>query len=292
MIKKYLLIFVTTFVGYTFINWFASLHFDLNINKNYVDFWVPAVICYVLTYFIFRPFLKKLNYKKKATDFLLWCLIPFTIWIPIAFSQGYFKDISYKVITVNKPKDLDKYPKERFFKITNFVVDTSKHFLIKERHTSGKYGSTLNLNRYFVIPMFDDTIQKNDNQISKVGYGVKFNKSLNNGLLFKDGQDEKVAAFRQKSKEDFSKYNFYKVDYFEKIKNTDDSKYLLEAESYNSSFDKTADNIVLMNRSGSIQDLYKRGEKMFLYSTLICLGLGLTTLYFVNRYQLKAQQPT
>lgn len=287
VIKKYLLIFVLTFAGYTFLNWFTSLHFDLTIHKNYVDFWIPAVICYILTYFIFRPLLKKLGYKKKATDFLLWCLIPFTIWIPIAFSQGYFKDISYNIVTIDKPKDLDKYPNERFFKIRNFVVDTAKHFLIKERHTSGKYGSTLNLNSYFVIPMFDDTTQKKNNQISKVGYGVKFHKSFNNGLLFNDGQEEKVAAFRQKSKKDFSKYDFYKVGYFEKIKNTDDAKYLLEAESYNSSFDKTAGNIVLMNRSGTIQDLYKKGKKMFLYSTLVCLSIGLITLYFVNRYQTK-----
>ncbi|HVZ96556.1 MAG TPA: hypothetical protein VG847_06760 [Chitinophagaceae bacterium] len=287
LIKKYVLVFILTFSGYTFLNWFASLHSGISVNKDYADLWIPAIICYLLAFIVFRPVLKKLGYNKKVTGLLLYALIPVSMWLPIALSQGYFRDISYTIIPIDQPKELDDYPNERFFKINHFVVDTSRCFLIRERHTSGKFGSALQLNSYFVVPVFNDTTERNNSRTSRIGYGVKFSASLANDLLYKSGQQKKVAAFWQRSKEDFSKYNFYQVDYFEKIENTDDAKYLLEAENNSPAFDKTAYNIILMNRSGTIQDLYAREQKTFLYSTLIFFGIALLTLYGVHRYQMR-----
>lgn len=289
LIKKYVLIFLLTFAGYSAVNWLIGMNVETGINEKYLNYWVPLFICYAISYFIFRPFLKRLNYKKKTADGLLWFILPLTIGFPIAFSQNYFKDISYKVITIDKPKDLDKYPNERFFTIKQFTVDPSGYYLLKEKHTSGKGGTTLNLNSYFLIPVFDDTVQKNNYQTTKIGYGVKFNTSLSNGIFIRDGQENKIAAFWQKSREDFANYNFYDAGFFERIKNTDDTHYFLEAASKNASFDKTTETIILIKRTGSIQDLFSRERKMFVCSTLVCLGVGLATLFFINRYQVQTR---
>jgi hypothetical protein len=288
IIKKYILIFFLTFVGYSAVNWLIATQVNTGINEEYLDFPIPFLICYAISYFIFRPLLKRLKYKKKTIE-LLWFLLPLTMWYPIAFSQPYFRNISYKVIAIDKPKDIDKYHNEKFFTIKQFTVDAPGYSLVKEKHTSGRGGTTLIVNSYFPVPVFDDTVQKNNYQTSKIGYGVKFSTSLNNSIFSTNGQENKMAAFWQKSREDFNNYNFHDAGYFERIKNTDDARYFLEAAGKNESFDKTTENIILINRGGAIQDLFSMEKKIFVFSTMICLCIGLATLSFVNRYQAKAR---
>lgn len=288
--KKYLIFFTIIFIGYTFLDIYVSLHFNLPINEKYLTFWIPFIMIWILAFFIFRPVLRRLKYKEKARTALLWYLIPFTTWIPVAASQGYFKDINYTIVEVEKPKDLFKFPNERFFKIKDFAVDTSKHFLIKERHTSGKYGTTLNLNNYFIIPMFDDSMEKENEDISRIGYGAKFSTSMSNSFLYKKEQPEKIRRFYITSREGYNNYDFYHVDYFEKLRNSDDAKYFLEAVDNNPSFNHSVTDLVLVKRSGSLKELYNKGRNMFVYSTLISLTLGLGCLFLVNRSQMKAQQ--
>lgn len=282
LLKKYLLGFILTFVGYTFLNWFFSTHFDLGINDNYTNFWIPAVISIVLTYVVFRPIVNSLGYSEKASDFLLWFILPFTIWTPIAFSQGYFKDISYKIIQINKPTDIFNHSNERFFQIRTFDVAPEDYFLIRERHSSGKNGTTLNISNYYIVPMYNDSLEKKRNPLTQIGYGVRFSTSMHNGFFDKEINDTLIKAFNIKSAKDFREYDFKNVGYFEKIENNDDAKYFKEAIENNNSFDKTQQNLVVVNRNGRIQDLYERGKNMFLYSTLICLGIGLTTLLLIN----------
>jgi len=284
LLKKYLLGFVLTFVGYTFLNWFFSTHFDLSINDNYTNFGIPAVICIVLTYVVFRPIVNFLRYSEKASDFLLWFILPFTIWTPIAFSQGYFKDISYKIVKINKPGDLFNHLNERFFKIRKFDVAPEDYFLIRERHSSGKNGTTLNVSNYYIVPMYNDSSEKNMTSLTQIGYGVRFSTSMHNGFFDKEINDTLIKEFNVKSAKDFREYDFENVSYFEKIENNDDAKYFKEAIENNNNFDKTQQNLVIVNRKGRIEDLYERGKNMFLHSTLICLGIGLTTLLLINLF--------
>jgi len=285
-----MLCFLLTFVGYSFINRYIALHVETGIDEAYLNLWIPLLVCYALSLFVFRPFMKQLNYKKEASAFLSGLLIPLSIGLPLAFSQEYVKDLGYKVITIDKPKNLDKYPSERFFKINHFVVDPSRYALIQEKYISGRNGSRLNLNSYFIIPVFDDTIQQNSYRASRVGYGIKFSRSLNNDIFVNDRQEEEVTAFRKRVKEDFHNYNFYNAGYFEKIKNTSDAKYFLEAESRSAVFEKEPGNIVLIGRTGTIQELHTKEKNKFLYTTLICLPIGLVSLFFIDRYQLKIKK--
>ena len=80
LLKKYLTVFVLTFVSYTLVNWFLSTHFDLRIKENYLNFWIPALVCAVLTYIFLRPLVNDLNYTEKGADFLLWFILPFSMW--------------------------------------------------------------------------------------------------------------------------------------------------------------------------------------------------------------------
>ena len=224
LIKKYLLVFVYAFVGYTFINWLISTRLNININEKYLDLWVPVALCIAVTYFIFRPIVKQLKYSEKSKDFLLWFIIPFTIWFPIVFSQKYFKDISYKIISINKPSELYNFPRERFFKIKSFSVISDDYFIMRERHASGKNGTTLNVLNYYIAPVYDDNSKNTTDKFSTIGYGVQFSTSMHNGFFDEKSQEPIIKNFNKKSTEDYNKYEFYKVDYFEKIKNSDNAE--------------------------------------------------------------------
>jgi hypothetical protein len=282
LLKKYLTVFVLTFISYTLVNWFLSTHFDTGINENYLDFWLPALVRAVLTYIYLRPLVKELNYTEKGTDFLLWFIIPFSIWTPIAFSQGYFKDISYGVVAIDKPSDVFKHSSERFFKIKVFAVEPDGYFIIREKHTSGKNGTTLNVSNYYIVPMYDDTIAKNSRTVTSIGYGVRFTTSMHNGFFSKKEQEPKIEDFNEKSAKEYDDYDFYNADYFEKILNTDDAIYFTEAADHNSSFDHSRKPTIFVGKSGTMADLYENGKNMFIYSTLISLGIGLLLMYLVD----------
>ena len=125
LIKTYILVFVLTFLGYTFLNWYLTIKTQLlEINEKYVNYWIPIGICYLLTFFIFNPLVKDAKLKEKATRVSLWLIIPFSIGIPLALSQIYFKDKSYSIISVDKPNDILNYKNERFFKINDWPIRT------------------------------------------------------------------------------------------------------------------------------------------------------------------------
>lgn len=282
LVKRYLTVFASTFISYTFFNWFVSTHLDTAINNNYLNLWIPALICGILTYIYLRPEVKRQNYTERGTDFLLWFIIPFTLWIPIAFSQDYFKDISYNVISIDKPSDVIKHPSERFFKIKTFTVKSDNYFIIREKHTSGKNGTTLNVSNYYIVPMYDDTNSYSFNSITSFGYGVRFTTSMHNGFFDNKEQQLKIEAFNEKSAKDFGEYDFQAADYFERVVNTDQATYFTEAANHNQYFDHNRKPTIFVSKSGTIDDLYKRGQNMFLYSTLISLSIGLISMFLVN----------
>lgn len=284
LLKKYLIVFILTFISYTFVNWFLSTHFELGINENYLDFWIPALVCAVLTYIYLRPLVKELNYTEKGADFLLWFILPFSMWTPIAFSQEYFKDISYGVVSIDKPSEVFEHPSERFFKIKNFTIAPDNYFIIREKHTSGRNGTTLNVSNFYIVPMYDDTIAMNSDTLTSIGYGVRFSTSMHNGFFDKKEQEPKIQEFNKTSAKEYEQYNFYHADYFEKISNTDDATYFTEAAERNRNFDHNRKPTILVSKNGTIADLYENGKNMFIYSTIISLGIGLTVLFLVNMF--------
>jgi rhomboid protease GluP len=284
LLKKYLFVFFTSFSGCIFINWLISTQVNLKIDEDYLDLWFPILVCCFVTYFILRPIVKKMHYKERAADFLLWFIIPFTIYIPIAFSQKWFKNISFKMILIDKPSDLYHFPNERFFKIKSFAVMPEDYFVVKERHSSGKNGTTLDVSNYYITPVYDDTSKEITEKFATVGYGVKFYTSMHNGFFDKKINESFIKDFNQKSSDDYKKYEFYKVDYFEKIENNNDAEYFSESIQQHNNFDKSANCLIIVNRSGTLKGLFDKGKEMFLYSTLICLSIGLFALFLVNLF--------
>lgn len=285
LIRKYVEIFVATIIFYSVLNWFFTTKTGvININEKYINFWIPLILGYFFSYFIFRPVLKKVKFKEKAFDFSIWILIPLSIGVSTGNSQKYFKDKSQSVIHVEKPSDILKYPDGKFFKISEFIVLPDKFFVLREHHTSGRTGNILNISNYYITPIIDDTFHSE--QLSNIGFGVKFSASTSNALLIKkSSQLSEIKAFNKQSQIDYNNYNFYEVDYFQKQENNDNAEYFEEALKYHPGFDKNKKPVIVTKQNGTITELYRKDLNLLIYSTSFCFGL--TIIFFILFYAFK-----
>lgn len=282
IIKTYLTLFVLFYVGYSLLNWILTTKTGLiRIDKSYSNFWVPFTIIYIPVFFILRPLVKKSGFKSKTQDGLLWALFPFTISIPTAFSQDYFKDSSYGIVHIKYPEDVLSLPRERFFTIEKFRVRNDRFTLFKERHVSGGRSKSLKVNNYYIAPMFGS----NTDTISQIAYGLRFSTSINHGLLFRDEQPEKIEAFNTKTSEEFSNYDLYKVIFFEKQMDSEDAEHFATAWKQNNLLDQNAEPVVLVGKNETLQQLLKRERDMTIYSVVICLTVAIGLLYIFEYFR-------
>jgi hypothetical protein len=284
LLKTYTYAFVLIFVGYTLINWFLTAKFRfLEINTVYIVVFVPLLVCLIFTYFVFRPLIYKLKFNQKAAEFSLWILLPFSIGISIAFSQSFFIDKSYSVIAIDKPSDIVKYPKERFYKIKKYLILPERYFIIREQYTLGKNGTTLVVPNYFTTAIYDDSTQTDS--LSKVAYGTLFSTSIHNGVFDKDLQTPIIKKFNIQSDIDYSNYNFYNVDLFERVFNSDDAVNFNESWMNNSSYDKRIKPIVITKMNRTLDELNQNNWNMFVYTTVISYFTSIIFLFLFNLFK-------
>lgn len=279
IIQRYLILFVLFYVGYSLLNrLFTGKAQLVTIDKDYTNFWGPFVLIYIPLFFYLRPLVKKSGFKVKAQDAWLWVLFPFSISVPTAISQPYFKDMGYRMVSVDYPEDVLAYPKEKFFTIRDFWVKNDGFNLYKERHVSGYRSKTLKVNNYYLAPMFG---KNNVNGVSKIGYGIKFSTSLNHGLLFRDNQPQKIQEFNKKTAEEFSNYDLYAITFFEKQMASEDATQFAYAWKQNDWLDSTAVPVVLVAKKETFKQMMKKERSTAVYAVIISLvvTLGLFSLF-------------
>lgn len=282
--KTYLALFFLFYAGYSFLNWLLITKTELvRIDREYAEFWAPFILIYIPVFFFLRPVLKKSGFKSKTQEAWLWILFPFSISVPTAISQPYFKDASYTIVNVNYPEDVLTYPGERFFMIKNFRVKNDGFTLFKERHVSGRKGKTLKVNNYYISPMF----WKSGDTVSKIAYGLKFSTSLNHGLLFRDGNPQKIQEFNKKAEEDFLNYDLYDLVFFEKQMDSEDAGRFASAWEQNKLLDPNSEPVVLVGKTETLRQLLKRERDLAIYSVVISLAIVLGLLWVFEYFRKK-----
>ncbi|HQX96375.1 MAG: hypothetical protein KA968_07420 [Chitinophagaceae bacterium] len=284
ILNTYLIVFAVFFLCYSFLNWLLTTKTRLlKIDEDYSDFWVPIIIIYIPVYFILWPLLKNSSFKSNIKEGLVWAVFPFSIGIPTAFSQQFFKDISYQVINIDRPDEIGLHSNERFFKIKTYYVSSNDFSLYKERHVSGVRSKSLKVNNYYIATMYSDTV----NQAFKVAYGVKYTASLNYGLLVRDEAKQKTREFNIESANEFSNYDFYNITFFERQMNSEDEVNFHAAWRNNNILKDSNDPIVLVPKNESFVKMLSRGRKVTIFSIIISLTLTIGLLYIFNHYRMK-----
>lgn len=282
----YILSFILVFAGYTTLNWLLQVNLKMNINVLNICILIAA--CCIAMYFLLRPIFASLKENENGLIIVPIFLIGFSLFFPAYFSQPYFSDWGYQIISINTPVELNDFPKERFFKIKSFVILPANHITYEERSTIDKHGTT-QISKYYITPVYNDSTKNSIEKPVNIGYGEKFITSM----LYKkneSGTEQELKAlkeFDKKSTEDFEKIHFNESYFFERIENTDDAENFRQASKFSSSFEKTKDCLIIVKREGTLEDLLVKEKNRFLNSTIICLsgGVFLTLLlfYFSNK---------
>jgi rhomboid protease GluP len=282
IIRTYLTLFAVYYIGYSFLNWLLTIKTSIvRIDEGYSNFWIPFSLIYIPAYFILRPKINQSNFKNNIKNGLIWGIFPFSIAIPTAFSQPYFKDVSYNVIDINTPAETHLHPNERFFKVKTFYINRNDFKLFKERHVSGGRSKSLKVNNYYIAPIYSDEKRHPTN----VAYGIKFSTSLNHGLLFRKQEPKKIWEFNIHAASEFTFYDLDSVTYFSKQIDSKDAYNFAEAWRENKLLDNTHTPVVLVPSKEPFSKLLQRGKNLTIYFVLISLTVAIGLLLIFDFYR-------
>lgn len=284
---RYLLVFGTFYIGYSFFNWLLTSRTAIvGIDEALANFWIPFVLAYAITYLIFRPMFRGCAFPDKVSSGLLWVLLPFSLALPVAASQQYFKDASHKVIGLETPADVRRYPHEKFFTVRNYYVKQAHFSWHRKEHITSGRRPQLKVNSYFITPMYSDSVRMN----YSVAYALRFDTTINYGLLVRDAAPARAKAFFESTFQRFTERNYYNVSFFEKAFDSDHANELMKAWRRNPYLKLRNEPIILVANSEPFAARLHRGMNLTVYSLLICLAVTLGLLYlFIRKLQKRTQ---
>lgn len=280
LISIYTLIFILLFTVCSSLNWLLTIYSKSIEVDSFAVFGIPIALSSLVTFLLFRKLVSRLNFDEKITSFTLWFLLPFPMAFSIAMSQKYFYDISYPVITIENPTEIQQYPDGRFFHIKNYFVVKDHFFCLREKHVTGKYGHTLVASTYYTSAMYDDSTQTDG--YSTTAYGISFSAAFDNRITHLDTQSRKVQHFYDQSENNYAQYDFKNTVLFEKVFNSDVASYFIESWSNNRYSDKSFMPIVLIKKNETIDEICQYDWHMLIYSISICYGV---TILFLAIFQ-------
>jgi len=95
LLTTYTIVFIVFYTLYTALNWFLIVRLHVPVSGELVDFWIPCILGFIISYFYLTPIVKRLKIRKNAASALNWFILPVTLGLAVTFSQNYYKDRSY-----------------------------------------------------------------------------------------------------------------------------------------------------------------------------------------------------
>ena len=129
------------------------------------------------------------------------------IAIPLLLTQEYLERSLFKLNEVREAKEIERFPREKYFKVRSIHVEPEIRFGHAAFTTSGRGNNTLKLSIYYAVS-FEET--------SKVWYGVEYKRSRSNNLD-EEGRRTFYQNFLDETEAKIQNYNFKNVGYFEKV---------------------------------------------------------------------------
>jgi rhomboid protease GluP len=160
----YLIIAVGTLCVYTLFNWFFLIRNEvLLIDKEFVEFFIPAILPWPPLIIWLRPRIKYLKLKVVGRRdpvlnmlMLAWIIIGLTTGLV----QSYIVKAAGKLTYLNYPSQIDKKPLTRYYKFGNFYPDKRFANTRVTAGVSGKHRENYDVTIYLTIPLLDKNIEK------------------------------------------------------------------------------------------------------------------------------------
>lgn len=244
-------------VCYSFLNWYLTTKTKvLQIDEGIVDYWIPIIICFIFSFFVFKPLINLQKFSKNNSEFSFG-LIPCSIALSVSFSQQYYRDKSYPVITIEKPTDILRYPNDRYFIIKHYFVAKERYFILRTAEKTGRFGEGRFCSDYYTVAMYNDSSQLEGK--SKVAYGIVFSEHS------VDSEIEE-GRFNRRSHENYLHNDFIHTIMFEREINTDRAINFNNSWGSNAYSDKNFKPIVLTRLTRTISEIYEKDKELLRYS--------------------------
>lgn len=180
VMPTYLLVMVGTVFAMALIRWLFTIQFSIiDIKIEIWEFLVPFILSWIVIHFLLKPKFKNLKIRNDAIGrkIEILCIVPwFILFIILALSQCYISTDSGKLEEVKNIEQVEQNRTAKYYKIENFVVDTSSIRAWVDNRCRGRFCNELSIIIYFVYP-FNDA--EKETSITKY-YGISFHYSLDN----------------------------------------------------------------------------------------------------------------
>ncbi|WP_157491738.1 hypothetical protein [Flammeovirga sp. SJP92] len=186
-------------------------------------------------------------------------LILFSIIVPLVLlGHAILDDVFFRLVEINDVEDIGKFSSDKFFTVNSFKIikNQEKGYT---RVTPPSRGSSMELVFYRLF-QFENS--------ENIWYGLSFDKKV---LTAEDDQNGTLSkVFSANIQNDLDTYNFYNVDYFEKVFNPTEKKNFMRGIDNNDLKFRDSSPIILIPQKGKFeQRLYTKTS-------------GLVQIYLIN----------
>ncbi|MGG7033896.1 MAG: hypothetical protein ACI7YS_01735 [Flavobacterium sp.] len=208
----YLIISLSTLIGWTFLHWLFFV--DFNIYQGIIMIIVPSVLSLTLILIWLYKRIKLLSIKSERIVWYL--LVPcLTMGGLSLFGQQYFDLTNSKLTHISSISQIDKEEPTKFYTLKNFYLD-KKHFSIKKQFkASGKHMQNLVMHVYITVPILNsvkDTLGTN----CIAWYGIKYT-----GTVYDFGYNHDINGIRDEIDINKNLYAYY-YSSINQIENSDE----------------------------------------------------------------------
>lgn len=230
ILPTYLLIYasVTAFLYFArFILEYKLQLFELDIMLW--NFWIPPVVSIIPLIIFLRPRLGVLTFNEKTNErrSIFFYLSLVGIVVTCSISQHYLYDSTGDLVEVSLPSKIDNINRSKYYKINRYILNEQKISLYVNTSVSGKHNNYLNFDYYFVFPVLDSR-ESYEEKVSNVWFLKKFHEQISNNESDTKKQNF-YSEFLKKNLHELERFDFSKVQYFERVPSSENQKMALRA---------------------------------------------------------------
>jgi rhomboid protease GluP len=200
---------------YTGLRWWLDIELDiLGLKREALNFWLPAIVAFTLSYLVFKNRLKILKLETKRNDYYFFyqLILVASLVIPTIIAQNYVEANAFKLVLLSNAEELDDHSKEKYIAISDFNIDKQQFCYYITSRSSGKNNQTLTYYIYTAVPF------KN---AANYWYGETYTKSISN-YYSQTRKDSIFNRFLTETNEKIAQKSYKKVIYFKRVKPSDD----------------------------------------------------------------------
>lgn len=200
------------------IRWFLT--FLLPVKEEVFHIWLPLALPWVPIIIWLLPRTKILKYEKGDASMLIQIVAWLTITGMSFAANQYFKTASATISKLESIQELKSKPD--YLSLKRIELDTFNIHSYTNFSTSGRYNDDFNIDIYFAAPF------KNDQNVNKYWYGVKFHEEISNWKS-KSEKEEYYKWFHNQCIQELNLVDFENVDYYEMLRHSDKRNLFLKA---------------------------------------------------------------